>query len=178
MKALVAGLMILTTSVCAAENRLMFGLGTGDVAVPRALVTDSTAGDNTLALSAYFGHTFDSGVIADVGLTAMTDDVFFGANDNVRFGALEALFGYRLQYDQIYMEPKIGYSRWRRTVEEGQFLNPGSEYKRSDNGGDPLYMLTIGYRLSESFGLSLSYKYQELNDRKADAVLLGFGFPF
>jgi hypothetical protein len=44
----------------------------------------------------------------------------------------QVLIGYRSNYKKIYIEPKVGHSKWELTIKEGVFT--GSDEKKEISG--------------------------------------------
>lgn len=162
-----------------ADFRLSLGIGEGDIDLSSAFAFEGNyAGDNALATSIYGGYAGDNNLLIDIGLSTITDDLLAGANDNLHLDTYELLVGYLYQNGGFYLEPKLGLAHWKLELEEGQLFHPGAEEKRKNSGTDPLIMLTAGYRFGELFGMSVSYKYQDIENGKAQTMQLGFDFAF
>ena len=174
-------LISVTTYGYAGDMRLNIGYGRGDIELSREFQFENgNAGKNSLAGVIYLGYITSSHVIFDLGVSKVTDDFPFllSGTDNVHFDSYEALIGYQFRSGHIYIEPKLGYSKWKIDLEEGWIFNPGEEERRKGSGSDMFSMVTAGYRFGETFGLSLSYKHQEFDYGKVGSVLVGLDFAF
>ena len=170
--------------------RFSIGLGEGGVDFSDAenFDTQSVRKDN-FALASYLGYATDSMVILDVGRGLLSNFSALGYGDAFLFQTVDALVGYHFRHKNIYIEPKVGYSKWKLKLEEaeffldseedGPFFNGSDEkQKYKDSGYDPMGMLTAGYMFGRHFGISLSYRYQDYPDGDVKSTLLGFDFKF
>ena len=178
MKYLLAVISLLLSCNGFSENfRLGVGAGQGDVSLSSALnESGNYAGDKLISAFIYAGYVFENGFLIDVQYNSLTDDILAGANDNLHLNSFDVLVGYRFISDKLYIEPKIGFSSWDLELEEGAFLNPGPEQKSEASGSDPLLSFSVGYNFSPSFGMSLQYKYLDIEDGNADSLSLVFDF--
>ena len=172
-------LAALTGNVYADEIRLGLSTGHGDIKLSDKFSTrDSYAGEGALSGSIYVGYIFDDKYVVDLAYSSTGDDLFIGLVDNVHIDSYDLQFGYRFNFDKIYIEPKLGLSRWDLKLEEGFLLNPGPEEVAEDSGTDVFYSLASGYNFNNGFGLSLSYKHFEFEHGKTTSVQLGADFKF
>lgn len=178
-------IFFLLISICtfsyAGNTRLNINIGKGDINLSQDFqFEDSGVGKDSLAYAVYFGYVTDNNLIFDVGINKVTDDFPFllGLTDNLHFDSYEAMFGYQFRYGHAYVEPKLGYSNWKINLDEGWLLNPGAEESIKDNGSDIFFMATAGYRFVKTFGLSVSYKYQDFDHGKTKSILIGFDLAF
>ena len=177
MKKYVCFLPILFRSYTLADFRMSAELGEGrvdysDTATYEANVFD----EDGFALASYIGYETDEMLIIDLGLGLMNNFSFFGFGDTGSFKSYEVLFGYRLNFNELYIEPKIGYSKWELTIEDAELTSSDNQSKYQDSGKDAMAKLTAGYMLGRHFGVSVTYKYQDYSHGYAQSVLLGFDF--
>ncbi len=180
MKYKLALVSLLFCSSCLSDEfRLGFGVGRGNVDLSSGAVFNGyDATGDAVSGVLYGGYLFDNGILIDLQYGSMTDDVLFGSFDSVHLDTYEVLVGYRFEYNSFYFEPKVGYAKWDLDLQEGAFLHPGPEGKTNIDGSDPLATLAVGYSFSSVFGMSLSYKYQDLEHASADSYYLNFDFKF
>jgi hypothetical protein len=68
----------------------------------------------------------------------------------------QVFIGYRINYNKVYIETKVGYPKWELTIKEGVFTDSDEKRKYQDSGHHPMVMLTAGYMFGSYFGISLS----------------------
>jgi hypothetical protein len=172
-------LLVLFSSYSNAGIRVSAEAGEGRVDFSDAPTYETNfSGKGGFALASYIGYETDEMFIFDVGLGVLTNLSHFGFGDMVDFSTVEVLIGYRINYNKVYIEPKVGYSKWELTIKEGVFTSSDEQRKYQDSGHDPMVMLTAGYMFGSHFGISLSYKYQDYSHGDAQSTLLGFDFKF
>lgn len=159
-----------------ADVRLAVDVGVASVDFSKGDTFLGNSSVDAFSAAGYVGYVTQNQLILDIGISNQSNDILFGTLDNLRMTTYEVMAGYLLTYHRFYLEPKIGCAKWDINLTEGKFLNPGEEQKVKDSGYDPLAMLTIGYRFFDSFGFSVSYKYQDFAYGKAEWTVLGFDF--
>lgn len=180
MKYKLALISLLFSTHCLSEGvRLGFAVGKSDVDLePNIYDSDHYSVDEPTSILLYAGYLFENGVILDFAHNSLTDDILFGALDNIRLDSSEVLIGYKFKHHDFYFEPKLGYARWNLRLKEGELFNPGPELESKDSGSDPLLALTAGISISSSFGMSLSYRYQDFEIGDVATYDLGFDLQF
>jgi len=171
--------LVLGHMVQAAEMRLSLDVGEGNLAIDKNVDFDvGAAGDNAIYSGLHFDYFIRENIPLEFGINSLTDDFLFGANDNVHFDSFELLAGYQFQSGDLYFEPKIGLSHWALEVEEGAFLNPGSEQKFTDDGISVVVKLSLGYQFSQHFDVNLDYRYQDYDRGQANVTFMGLSYRF
>lgn len=176
-----AALVLLALSGNAYAKELRFGVsaGQGEISLSNKFSAhESYVGDSALSGSIYLGYIFEDKYIVDLVYSSTGDDLFIGFVDSVHIDSYGLQLGYRFNFDHLYLEPRIGLSTWELKFEEGFLLNPGPEEVSKADGTDLTYSVTAGYKLSDSFGLSLSYKYFEFEQGKSTSAMFGAYFEF
>lgn len=173
------GLTAISFSACAEGNiRLGGGLGDADIDLKEQFLFDDTeVGKNSKAYNFYAGYGFENNVFVDLAIeSAASDVILINLSDNLSYFSLDFSVGYTFNFDKIYFEPAVGYSSWLVESEEGAFLNSGPEEKKEIDGNDLFGELTLGYRLSGSMGLSLTYKFMDADFGEYDLTSLNLNF--
>jgi hypothetical protein len=179
MKKYVCILLVIFSSYSNADIRISAEAGKGRVDYSDGPTYETNvSGKGSFALASYIGYETNEMFIFDVGLGVLTNLSVFGFDDSSSFKTYEVLIGYRINYKKVYIEPKIGYSKWKLTIEEGSFTSSDEKRKYQDSGHDPMVMLTTGYMFGSHFGISVSYKYQDYSHGDAQSTLFGFDFKF
>lgn len=179
MKSILLALSCLICLSAQADVRLAFVFGDGDVKTNSNFgVDDANHSGDSFAYATYLGYQTDQNITLDVGRAYYPGLDLFDIGDEVSLRSWEALFGYQLEYNLFFFEPKVGLGRWEFSFEEGQFLNPGPERRFEDSGTDFLYMLTAGMNLGPVFALSISYKDQDYDYGSATATVVGAHLKF
>lgn len=179
MKKYAGILLVLLSAYSNAGIRISAGAGEGSVDFSDEPTYEANISDKgRLALASYVGYETSNLLIFDVGLGVLTNLSDFGFGDTVHFKTFEALIGYRINCNKVYIEPKLGFSKWKLTLEEAAFTSSDEETKYQDSGHDPMAMLTAGYMFAGHVGISLSYKYQDYPHGNGQSTLLGFDFKF
>lgn len=177
MKKYVCFLSIFFCSYTLADFRMSAEVGEGSVDYSDTPAFEANVSDEgSFALASYIGYETDEMLIIDLGLGLLNNFSFFGFGDKGSFRSYEVLFGYRINYNRLYIEPKIGYSKWKLTLEEAALTSSDKNRKYQDSGHDALLTLTAGYMLGRHFGISVTYKYQDYSHGDAQSTLLGFDF--
>lgn len=170
----------------AGDTRLSFGFGRSEIDLD-SIVFDvagfgsAETGDPTLATMAFFGYAFDSNLVIDLGYTSITTDTFIGElipfsdlTDALHYDSFDLLIGYLYKNGGLYVEPKVGFAKWDIELDEATFLANGPLGKWKQSGFDPQFMLTVGVRFVELFGMSVSYRYVDFSEGDVATVSLGF----
>jgi hypothetical protein len=128
MKKYVCILLVLLSSYSSADIRISAEAGEGSVDFSNAPTFETNvSGEGSFALASYIGYETDEMLIFDVGLGVLSNFSFFGFGDTGNFKTYEELIGYRFNYKRVYIEPKVGYAKWKLTIKEGAFTNSGEK---------------------------------------------------
>lgn len=179
MKYLLAALMLVSSFTNAEGFRFGIDFGRSDIQLDSSSDIDFSDYSQTVgAFSSSFGYQFNTGFLVEAGASSSSNDILFGANDNITLHSADLLVGYYAEKNRFYFEPKIALSYWDLHLKEGEFLSPGDETEINDNGLDPMLVLTAGYKISKRFGLSLSYRYIDIDYGDVDSYLFGLDFTY
>jgi hypothetical protein len=114
---------------------------------------------DALALGVTLGVVTPIGAMFEVGAFNYSNFSWFGAEDRHELAQETIAVGYQFETKRGFLlVPKAGRMHWRLSDKEGQYMNPGPEAERAEEGYDYFWQLTLQKRVVEWLSLGVDIK--------------------
>jgi hypothetical protein len=170
--------LISTGQAADAERKTYLAIkaGNGNIKVNSEHALDGLAiEDDIFSGGVYAGYNFDSGLVAEAGMSVEFNSILFESYDVMQFvGSL----GYNFAVgDKFTFTPKAGLSMWEFEAYDSGFLF-GTPEDHSYDGTDMIWSLEGEYLLGELLQLNLSYTQGSCDFGDLDSFRFGMEFDF
>lgn len=135
--------------------------------------------ENDFGYGVTLGKEFDSHVIIEGSYYRSETDSIFSIADSYKLSQTRIFLGYAFDVSEHFrIIPKIGYTNWKLSANEGAFLNSGPEERRSFDGNKVFAQLGFEFPINDWLSINASYSNVSFDFGKAQSLNAGVKFSF